>query len=197
MEGGAVPGSGSELGRASAPGGEPVIELGFDRLDREGIHVEEPDEVPPEEQYVDLDHVARYGGLEDLIDGFIDAYNAHDLDGLLELLSAEVELPGLGIDRSGFSDAVEGFWDERPNAVLTRGLLEDRPIAVLWDLGDGSGWSRVAVFAFDNADDDGEIGLVELIDDVASIEAAETDEPELDVPEGARWEEWYEGADGE
>ncbi len=190
--------AGGGFGRAGTPGGEPAIdELGLDRVDREGIHVEEPDKVAFEDQYVDLDHVARYGSLEDLIDGFIDAYNAHDLDSLFELLSNEVELPGLGIDRSGFSAAVEGFWDERPNAVLTRGLLEDQPVAVLWDLGDGNAWSRITLFAFDDADDDGEIGLVELIDDAAGIEAAETDEPENDVPEGVRWEEWYEGADGE
>ncbi|MFN2557610.1 MAG: hypothetical protein ABR592_12235 [Nitriliruptorales bacterium] len=173
------------------------FELGFDGIDREAIHVEETDKVPFDEQYVDLDHVARYGTLEDLIDGFIDAYNAHDLESLFELLSDEVELPGLGIDRSGFSAAVEGVWDQRPNAVLTRGLLEERPIAVLWDLGEGNAWSRMALFAFETADDDSEIGLVELIDDAASIETAETDEPESDVPEGVRWEEWYEGADGE
>lgn len=189
---------GSEVVRAGDLGGEsPSVELGLDRVDRDGIHVEEPDAPPLEEQYVDLEHVARYGGLEDLIDGFVDAYNAHDLDTLSELLAEDSELPGLGIDRSGFSRAVEGFWDQRPNAVLTRGLLEDSPVAVLWDMGDGDAWSRVALFAFDDADDDSEIGLVELIDDAAAIEAAETDEPEHDVPEGTRWSEWYEGADGE
>ncbi|MDQ3931241.1 MAG: nuclear transport factor 2 family protein [Actinomycetota bacterium] len=188
---------GSEVVRASNLGGEPPsFELGLDRLDRDGIHLEEPDATPPEEQFVDLEHVARYGGLEELIDGFVDAYNAHDLDALFDLLAEDSELPGLGMDRSGFSGAVEGFWDQRPNAVLTRGLLEDRPVAVLWDMGDGDAWSRVALFAFDSADDDSEIGLVELIDDAAAIETAETDEPEHDVPEGSRWEEWYEGADG-
>lgn len=190
--------AGGEVGRAGELRGEPLgVELGFDRVDREGIHLEEPDAIRLEEQYVDVDHVARYGGLEDLIDGFIDAYNAHDFDSLFELLADEVELPGLGIDRSGFSAAVEGFWDERPNAVLTRGLLEDRPVAVLWDMGDGDVWCRVTLFAFDSADDEDEIGLVELIDDATAIEAAETDEPEPDVPEGVRWGEWYEGADGE
>lgn len=197
-EGGTVADSGSEVVRAGNLGGEPPsVELGLDSIDRDGIHLEEPYAIPLEEQHVDLEHVARYGGLEDLIDGFVDAYNAHDFDTLVELLAEDSELPGLGNDRSGFSSAVEGFWDERPNAVLTRGLLEDRPVAVLWDMSDGDGWSRVALFAFDNADDDSEIGLVELIDDAPAIEMAETDEPEHDVPEGVRWAEWYEGADGE
>lgn len=194
-EGSKVADAGSDIGRAGD--GEPAsVEFAFDRVERDGIHLEEPDASGIEEHYVDLDHVALYGSLEDLIDGFVDAYNAHDLDVLLELLAEDSELPGLGNDRGGFSAAVQGFWDERPNAVLTRGLLEDRPVAVLWDMGDGDGWSRVALFAFDSADDDSEVGLVEVIDDAAAIEAAETDEPEPDVPEGVRWEEWYEGADG-
>ncbi|MDP8961386.1 MAG: hypothetical protein M3N32_07230 [Actinomycetota bacterium] len=197
-EGGTVADGGSEDVRTNNVGREPSnVEFGLDSVDRDGIHLEEPDAMPLEEQYVDLEHVARYGSLEDLIDGFIDAYNAHDFDVLFELLAEDSELPGLGNDRSGFSAAVGAFWDERPNAVLTRGLLEDRPVAVLWDMGDGDGWSRVALFAFDSADDDSEIGLVELIDDAAAIETAETGEPEHDVAEGVRWAEWYEGADGE
>jgi hypothetical protein len=187
------------------------VELGLDDLAREGLHVEEvtptgepgdlaSDEVDRprlEEQVVDGEHIARYGSLEELVDGFADAYNARDLDSLLELLAEDVELPGLGIDLEGFPVAVVAMWEERPNAVLTRGLLGEQPVTVLWDVGEAGTWSRVGLLTFELADDDGELGLVELLDDPSAVETAETDEPESDLPEGTRWEEWYEGEDGD
>ncbi len=188
--------AGSEVGRAGGPVGEPLtFELGLDRIDRDGIHVEEPDKLPLDEQYVDLEHVARYGSLEDLIDGFVEAYNAHDLEGVTDLLAPDAELPGLGHDLAGFPSAIERLWDERPNAVLTRGRLEERPVAVLWDVGEGGAWVRVALLDFDGSDDDGQLELVELIDDAVTVEQAQADAPEPDLVEGARWEEWYEGDD--
>lgn len=207
------------LGRGGGslnPGLEVPVEvaLPLDDLDRDGLHVEELgaagpvgevgdgaiDELGPprlDEQYVDVEHVARYGTLEELIDAFVDAYNAHDLDTLLELLSEDAELPGVGIDVEGFPVAVVSMWEERPNAVLTRGLLGEQPVTVLWDVAEAGAWARVALLTFELADEDGELGLVELLDDPTAIESAETDEPEPDLAEGARWEEWYEGEDGD
>lgn len=162
--------------------GDPALELGPPRL---------------EDQFVDVEHVARYGTLEQLVDGFVDAYNAHDLDTLLELLSEDVELPEMGIDIEGFPVAVTTMWEEHPNAVLTRGLLGEQPVTVLWDVAEAGAWTRVAVLTFELADDDGQLGLVELLEDATLVESAEADEPEPDLAEGARWEEWYEGEDGD
>lgn len=186
------------------PGGGALsdeVVLDLDAIEREGLHIEDPDAGPVDDDLgSDLQHLARYGSLESVIDGFIEAYNAHDLDGVLEVLAEDCELPGLGGDPQGFSRACDDMWDQRPHALLTRGLVDDQPVAVLWDVCTGmptrsanGRWERVGLFVFDRADRDDAIGLIEAIEDPAALEAAETDDPADDLVEGARWEEWYEG----
>jgi hypothetical protein len=136
--------------------------------------------------------------LVDLIEAFLEVYNAHDLDGTLELFSRDVELPGLGGDVAGFADAVARCWDERPHAVLTRGTLPDQEtqVAVLWDVGPEGDWLRAALLCFELSDNAEHIGLVELVGDSPLVHEAAAEAPEPDLPEGACWEEWYEGTDG-
>ncbi|HEX2028278.1 MAG TPA: nuclear transport factor 2 family protein [Nitriliruptorales bacterium] len=177
---------------------EVEVALDLDAIEREGLHIEDPDAGPvDDDRDSDVDHLARYGPLESVIDGFIEAYNAHDLDGVLEVLAEDCELPGLGGDPQGFSRACDDLWDRRPHALLTRGLVDDQPVAVLWDVCTGAqtngGWERVGLFVFDRSDREDAIGLIEAIEDPATLEAAETDDPADDLLEGARWEEWYEG----
>lgn len=162
-------------------------------LTDDGLHIESADPPPLDDSDVDPVHQDRYGPLENLIDGFVDAFNAHDLDGMTGLLSDDVELPGLGGDGDGFREAMDAIWERRPNAILTRGLLVEEPVTVVWDVDEHGGWQRLAVLTYDLADD--RIGLVELIDDGALAVDVDTVEPEPEVAEGAVWDEWYEGAD--
>ncbi len=175
--------------------GEAEVALTIDLQDIEGdgLHIEEPGDGDEEPATDGLDGDHTYDTLGSLIDGFAEAYNAHDLESVTELLAPDAELPGLGHDLAGFPSAIERLWDERPNAVLTRGRLEERPVAVLWDVGEGGAWMRVALLDFDGSDDDGQLELIELIDDAVTVEQAQADAPEPDLVEGARWEEWYEG----
>lgn len=170
------------------PTGDDVIDLNDDSL-----HIEGPEPRELDDSGVDPVHQDRWGTLENLIDGFVEAFNAHDLDGMMALFSHDVELPGLGGDAFGFPDTIGSVWNRRPNAILTRGLLEDEPVTVVWDVDDHGVWQRVALFCYDATDD--RIGLVELIDDAGAAHDAETAEPEHEVVEGATWDEWYEGVD--
>ncbi len=178
--------------------------IDLDPVDRQALHVE-TDPTRIDDSDSDGEHLARYGRLEDLIDAFVEAYNAHDADRVVDLLSDDAELPGLGDDVAGFIRACDVLWDQRPHAILTRGLLDDEPVAVLWDIGERSEpavasdiWTRIALLCFDGAGDGDEdtLGLIEAVDDPASVDAVDTDRPDPDLVEGARWREWEEGADG-
>lgn len=166
-----------------------VIDL--TELDRAGLHIDDGGEF---EDLGDDHREVEDESLAELVDAFAEAYNAHDLDGVRDVLADEAELPGLGGDLGGLSAAVERLWDERPTAVLTRGLLEDRPVAVLWDASDDRGWCRVAMLTFDGDDGSEVLGLVELIEESAIVDEADAEAPEDELLEGARWDEWDEGA---
>lgn len=131
--------------------------------------------------------------LVDCADAFAEAYNARDLDALLELLSADGEMPGLGNDIDNLPEAVEDLWERRPSTMLTRGDVDGRVVAVMWELGDGGDWWRVATLHFDDCAD-GQLGVVEFCDDPAMLEEVQTVAPDVDLDEGSRWEEWSEGA---
>lgn len=172
----------------------------LDRLDRGWLHLIEPGETDPTETAEPPHPDARTIGLAVAIDAFIEAFDAHDVDGVLDCLGAEAELPGLGGDADGLVTTLCRCWDERPNAVLTRGLLRDgvgerssAPVAVLWDV-DDEGWRRVGLLTFELADDGEGIGQIEFAGDVPVVEEAEAEPPDEDPPEGARWSEWDEGA---
>lgn len=133
------------------------------------------------------------GELIDAIDAFNEAFNARDLDALLEVVADEVEAPGLGGDRANLAGAVEDVWDQRPTAILTRGDLGGQPVAILWDIGDDGRWWRVAPLLFDGGVVDGRLAVVELADDPDAAAEATADGPDEEFDEGTRWEEWESG----
>jgi hypothetical protein len=129
----------------------------------------------------------------DCIEAFTEAYNARDLDALLELVREDTEAPGLGNDLDHLPEAIEDLWERRPSTVLTRGDLDGQVLAVMWELGDGGRWWRVATVHFDDCSD-GEIGVIEFSDDPGILEEVQTVGPDGDLDEGSRWEEWTDGA---
>ena len=180
---------------------------GVDTVDAAGLHLDlagsDDGQGFTDDPYeTDPAHAARYGSLESLIDAFVEAFNAHDLERSRELLADDAELPGVGGDPDGFPAVVTRCWEERPHAILTRGVLPDaeipwdgQPVAILWDVADERGWTRTGLLTFDVADADDEIGLIEYVGDPTIIDQVETADPEPDLPEGASWREWDEGAE--
>lgn len=186
-------------GRADGPpddsGTVDAVELS------DGMHIEADDEeleapaavgLTTGEILLELD---GHGDAEvvDCVDAFTEAYNARDLEALLELMSEDGEMPGLGNDLDNLPEAVEDLWERRPSTMLTRAALDAQVLAVMWELGDAGQWWQVATLHFDDCRD-GQIGVVEFSDDPAILEEVQTVAPDADLDEGSRWEEWTDGA---
>ncbi|MBW3662623.1 MAG: hypothetical protein KY469_05935 [Actinobacteria bacterium] len=154
--------------------------------EEDGMHLEE-------DQPLAEDEITEHEpSLDDAVLAFIDCFNARDLDGLCELLRRDAEVPGLGNDVPNFQSAVDALWSRSPTCMLTPGRLEEREVAVMWESADGRWW-KVATLLF-SGENDGRLGLVELVEDPEAFDGVVTDEPEREFDEGSRWEEWEEGA---
>lgn len=132
------------------------------------------------------------GAPEELVESFIELFNARDLDGLLELLGDEAELPGLGDDRDGFGRAIQDVWERSPSVTATLGRLARTPVAMLWMSGDRQWW-RVGVVVFDGSDE--ALDFAQLIETGDVVDQTEADAPEHEQDEGTTWPEWDEGAE--
>lgn len=168
--------------------GDDGVVVALDPSD--GIRIDgEGDDADSRDPYTDthaLDEVS------DAVDAFDEAFNARDLDGVLDVLAEDVEAPGLGNDRDNLPDALEELWERCPNCLLTRGWLDGRCVSVMWEPGELEGWWRIAIVHFDDVEA-GRIGMLELTDDQVVLDQVETDGPDGDAEEGTRWEEWAEG----
>jgi hypothetical protein len=163
------------------------------QTDDYGFHEDDPDVDLLED---DLDAGLRDDDEATAIDAVAEAFNARDLDRLLEIIAADGEAPGmLGYDRANLPGAVEDLWHQRPTVCLTRGRAETEHVGVLWEH-DGDDWWRLAVAHVDDVRD-GRIGVVEFSEDAALLDRVECEPPHNDeLDEGARWSEWDEGDDG-
>jgi hypothetical protein len=144
-------------------------------------------------------HVTERTAGVDLTDGM----HIEDDDQELEVAPAaagltteEILLELDGGPDAELADCVEAF-SEAFNArdldsLITRGQLADECVAVMWELGDGGGWWRVATVHFADCVD-GQMGVVEFSDDPGILDEVDTVTPDGDVDEGVRWEEWEEG----
>lgn len=155
-----------------------------------GFHVDDPDLDLLDD---DLDAGLRDDVEADALDAIADAFNARDLEGLLETIAVDGEVPGiLGYERSNLADAVERLWSVRPNVCLTRGRAGIEHVGVLWEH-DGEQWYRIAVVHVDDVDDHA-AGVVEVSEDAALLERVLAEPPDDELEQGGRWEEWDEGA---
>jgi hypothetical protein len=159
-----------------------------------GFHLDDPEADLLTE---DLDAGLRDDVEADALDALAEAFNARDVEAVLDIVAPDGEAPGvLGYDRDNLPGAIEGLWRRRPTCCLTRGRAELEHVGVLWEH-DGAQWWRVAVVHVDDVTD-GTVGVLEFSDDPALLERVDVEPPETDdLEEGARWSEWAEGADGD
>lgn len=127
-------------------------------------------------------------GAESLRGAFIDAFNARDLDALLDLLAADAEWGDAGTEgRDAVADELTAVWQRSPEVLLTRAFDDDGPCAVAWRPDEHGAWVRAAVLCFDVDDD--LISLVEIPDDAETLAAVTAEDPSIDEPdEWLRWE---------
>ncbi len=163
-----------------------VTALDHDEL---GYHVDEPDDA----QDAPLDEVAEID--TDVVDAIAEAFNARDLDALLDVVASDGEAPGLlGGDRDRLGESLESLWHRRPTSCITRGRVHDVVVGVLWEH-DGAAWWPLATVHVSDLDDDGMVGVLEFSDDASLLDEVEAEGPDGDLEEGARWAEWDEGVD--
>jgi hypothetical protein len=156
-----------------------------------GMHVDDPETDLLDD---DLDAGLRDDVEADAIDAIADAFNARDLDGLLDILARDGEAPGLlGYDVDNLPQAIEDLWQRRPSVCLTRGSAATEHVGVLWEH-DGRAWWRLAAVHVDDVRD-GHVGVLEFSDDPTLLEHVNTPTPDDDLEEGSRWAEWADGAD--
>lgn len=167
---------------------EDLDATGYDPADVEHMHLADDDVLVLDEPPDPIDEVAESA------DALVEAFNARDLDAVMDVLGDDVEAPGLGNDRDNLPDALDELWERCPSCLLTRGDLDGRCVAVLWELG-SDGWRRAAILHVDDVEEDGRLGVVELSEDPVALEEVVTDGPDGDLEEGSRWIEWDEGAE--
>lgn len=158
----------------------------------DAFEVDDADLDPEDAEETDVEAVDP--DLESLRDEFVEVFNARDLDGLLELVADDVEVPDIAGDGvASLSEELIAIWARTPSLLLTRAFQGGRPCAVAWVLDDTAGWDRVALVCLD-LDGDGLISLVEVADDPEALARAATEPPDGDDPdEGVSWTEWEAG----
>lgn len=131
--------------------------------------------------------------LETLRNAFVEAYNARDLDAILELVSTGVELPDISGDgRDAFADELQAVWERSPVAVLTHASVENAPAAVAWLPDEQGRWNRVGLITFHS--DQGRLTVVDIPDDATALQLALAEDPTGDVlDEELDWSEWDRG----
>lgn len=156
-----------------------------------GFHLDDPDDEGDEEhdRPTSDDSV-----LADALDVVAEAFNARDMDGLLDVLASDGEAPGLlSYERGDLPAAIQDLWQRRPTCCLTRGHVDDEHVGVLWEH-DGSNWWQLAVVHVDDVVD-GTVGVLEFGDDPALLEQVVAEAPDGELEEGSLWSEWEEGTD--
>ncbi len=157
-----------------------------------GFHVDDPE---ADILTDDLDAGLRDDEEADALDAMAEPFNARDLDGLLAVVAADAEVPGLAAgDLTDLPEAIQDLWRRRPTGLLVRGYVDTEHVGVLWEH-DGEQWWRTAVLHVDDVED-GIVGVVEFSDDGALLERVVCEPPADDeLEEGTRWSEWDEGTD--
>lgn len=131
--------------------------------------------------------------LETLRNAFVEAYNARDLDAILDLVSTEVEVPDIGGDgRDALAEGLQRIWERSPTVVLTHASVESTPAAVAWLPDERGRWCRAGLMTFDG--DQGRLTVIAMPDDAVALQLALAEDPIGDVlDEELDWSGWDRG----
>ena len=131
--------------------------------------------------------------LETLRTAFVEAYNARDLEAIIELVADDVETPDrIGNGRDVLAEELQALWERSPAAVLTNAVVDGTPAAVAWLPDEQGHWCRAALVTFD--DDHGRLTVIELPDDPEALQQALAEDPIGDpIDEELDWAGWDRG----
>jgi hypothetical protein len=131
--------------------------------------------------------------VENASDEFVDLFNARDLDGIAEMVTADVTsdlLDGDGVD--SILEGLAGLLRRYPQLVATRGEDGNQPIVALWIPNEQDQYSLMGYLELSAED--------ELIDRITYVDTPGRgdlllEEPDLD--EMSEWQDWREWDTGE
>lgn len=115
---------------------------------------------------------------DDMVDALAEAFNARDLDGLVELAAADCEVPGLDGGPTTVDPALGDLWNRRPSILMTRAVDGDRALGVLWERAASDTWSAVGTLHVDVVDD--QVRVLEFSDDLGLLERLQPVAPTAD-----------------
>lgn len=126
--------------------------------------------------------------LDNAIVEFVEMLNARDLDGLAELVAADVRCDLVGAFTAvGVIEGIEDLLLRYPDLIATRADTTSGPVAALWmpdaDLDE---YRLMGGLVFD-VDEDGRITCVDYLDEVG-------DDAVIEVPDESERPEWPEDA---
>lgn len=168
-------------------GSRGAVDLG------DGMHVEEAGEPYDGDDSEEEDgHLTAEAS--EALDALVEAFNARDLDAIADLCCEDCETPGLAFDMDDLEESLGDLWNRRPTITMTREVVDDQAVGILWERGETAGWAAVGTVHVD-MDGDGLIGVIEFSDDAGLLDEIVAEPPDGDLEEGVRWEEWDEGAE--
>lgn len=125
----------------------------------------------------------------DLIDEFVEFFNARDLDGLASMLTDDVDAELVhALGSAGALEGLEDLFIREPLVLLTRGDADGDGIAVVWHPGH-AGYLQVGYLAFEFTDEDDDadarITRIEYLEEINAEDLVVEEPDEIDVEE---WE---------
>lgn len=160
---------------------------------QDGMHVEEAGSpIVLTDDDDDSPHVTAEAS--EVLDEFAEAFNARDIDAMTDMCADDCEIPGLASDLDELPEAMADLWERRPTVTLTREVVDEQAVGVLWEREDTAGWAPLGTLHVDLMEDSF-IGVLEFSDDVGLLDELSAEPPDGDLAQGYTWSEWDEGAE--
>lgn len=170
---------------------EPVIDFTEDPI--EVADASETNDSASDIYSDDPEHRIDNAELDNALDEFVDVVNGRDLEGLLDLLAADVRADFLGEgSRDGVVDGFNDLFLRNPTLLVTRADLGDEPLAAVWafdveaDRFDPIGYMTLEM----GEEESGMIQRIDYVDELGDTEDLVVESPDRsELPE---WDEWSE-----
>lgn len=117
---------------------------------------------------------------DDVVDALAEVFNARDLDGILDLCDATCEVPGLASDLREVDPALGDLWVRRPTVTMTRMVVDDRAVGVLWERVAAERWGTIGTVHVEL--DDELVAVMEFSDDIGMLDRCQPPPPDLYDP---------------
>lgn len=163
--------------RAETPEDGPRVDYVVSASDLDELHVTTQDSPLPDG---DAPPHALVAGV-DAVDALAEMFNARDLDGVLEVCAPDCEVPGLASDLEEVGPALDDLWIRRPTVQMTRMVVDDRAVGVLWERVASARWGTIGTVHVDLDRADRAV-VLEFSDDLEMLDRGQPPPPDVYDP---------------